>query len=288
MQTASIRAALDDFEWVFVQGTVRHTEGKKHERTPTERKRLTPSMNVTGNWSLHTSEFSKLPLYTYYNPFDPQSILQTHEELLHIIKTNGPFDGVCAYSGGAALAAELMIEAARSESAIEPLFRFAVFVNGATPLRVFPVDNVDTLTDHVNMSGTFQEAQEMFLRPSALRHKAGVSEEDQVDHERLLGLLSRLEGRMMVDGTPFLTDGTNGLCRWERKESQPALIEIPTLHVRSTAEDDMDPHHGKRLVELCEEYQAEEIHHEFGHDFPRGRQLMKQIADAIRELAELS
>ena len=33
MQTAPIRAALEDFEWVFVQGTVRHTEGKKERDT---------------------------------------------------------------------------------------------------------------------------------------------------------------------------------------------------------------------------------------------------------------
>lgn len=267
MQTAPIRAALEDFEWVFVQGTVRHTEG---------------------NWSLHTSDFSKLPLYTYYNPFDPQSIIQTHEELLHIIRSHGPFDGVFAYSGGAALAAELLIEAARSESAVEPLFRFAVFVNGASPLRVFEVDDVDTVSGHVDVSQTFQQAKEMFLRPSALRHKPGVSEEDQVDHKKLLELLSRLEGKMMSDGTAFLSDGTYGLCRWERIKLQPALIEIPTLHVRSTAEDHADPHHGKHLVELCDQFDVEEIHHEFGHDFPRGRQLMKQIADAIREMAELA
>jgi len=241
-----------------------------------------------GNWSLHTSDFSKLPLYTYYNPFDPLSILQTHDELLQILRTEGPFDGVFAYSGGAALAAELLIDAAQSDSTIEPLFRFAIFVNGASPIRVFNVEDVETRFGDVDVSQTFQQAREMFLRPSALRHKPGVSKQDQVDHERLLKLLSRLEGRMMVDGTPFLSDGMYGLCRWERNKLQPALIEIPTLHVRSTAEDKVDPHHGKHMVELCEEHQVDEIHHEFGHDFPRGRLLTRQIADAIRELAEWS
>lgn len=245
-------------------------------------------MRATGNWSLHTSNFSKLPLYTYYNPFDPQSILQTHEELLRILRSDGPFDGVFAYSGGAALAAELIIEAAHSEPTDKPLFRFAVFVNGASPLRVFHVDGIETRLGDADVSETFEQAKEMFLRPSALRHKPGVSEEDQVDHGRLLGLLSRLEGRIMADGTPFLSDGTYGLCRWDRKRLQPALVEIPTLHIRSTAEDLVDPHHGKHLVELCEEHEVEEIHHTFGHDFPRGRQLINRIADAIRELAELS
>ncbi|EDU39481.1 hypothetical protein A1F94_011940 [Pyrenophora tritici-repentis] len=172
---APIRAALEDIEWVFVQGT--------------------------------------LPLYTYYNPFDPASIRQTHEELLGIIRDHGLFDGVFGYSGGAALAAELIIEAAKSEPASEPLFRFAVFVNSASPLRVFYVDDVDTVSGHVNVSHTFQQAKEMFLRSSALRHKPGVDQEDQVDHKKLLGLLSRLEERMTTDGTTFLSDGIYGLCR---------------------------------------------------------------------------
>lgn len=227
-------------------------------------------------------------MYTYYNPLNPKSIIQTHDELLHILKSDGPFDGVFAYSGGAALAAELIIDAAQSESYIEPLFRFAVFVNGASPLRIFHVDDVELSDGYFDISQTFQEAREMFLRPSALRHKPGVSEEDQADHAKLLELLNKFEGKTMADGTPFLSDGEYGLCRWERKKLQPPLIDIPTLHIRSTAEDIVDPHHGKHLTELCDEYQVEEIHHEFGHDFPRGRQLMKHIVDTIRALAELS
>lgn len=72
-QTAAFRADLDDFEWVFVQGTARHTEG---------------------NFSLYTSQFSHLPLYTYYNPFEPASILRTHADLEQIIESEGPF-GEC-------------------------------------------------------------------------------------------------------------------------------------------------------------------------------------------------
>ena len=60
-----------------MQGTVRHTEG---------------------NWSLYTKQFSDLPLYTYYNPFDPESILQSEKDLEQIIATEGPFDGVLGYS----------------------------------------------------------------------------------------------------------------------------------------------------------------------------------------------
>lgn len=263
MQTSPIRSHLDDFEFVFVQGTVRHTEG---------------------NWSLHTADFSKSPLYTYYNALDPSSIVQTHTELREIIASEGPFDGVLGYSGGAALAAELII--GHDPLAWDPIFRFAVFINGASPLRVFKVDEVEVAAETFDPTIALDQARSMFLRPSALRHKEGVSEEDQADHAKLLGLLEVLEGKMLADGTPFLSDGRFGLARWHLGSDRSSLIDIPTLHIRSTAEDKEDPHHGLHLRGLCLESEQQEIHHEFGHDFPRGKQLMGQIANSIRSLAE--
>jgi hypothetical protein len=262
-QTAAFRADLEDFEWTFVQGTVRHTEG---------------------NFSLYTAQFSHLPLYTYYNPFEPGSILQTHRDLAHILESEGPFDGVLAYSGGAALAAEMIIEAAQEDPfAMTGPFRFAIFINGASPLRCFRIEAAELRRDVVVEAGPMtQQAESMFLRPSALRKKDGVSEQDQVDHEKLLGLLRRLHGRELVDGTRFLSDGTYGLCRWD----VPGRIDIPTLHVRSVEKQDEHVHDGLHLLRLCDSHQAREFHHNSGHDFPRGRMEMKQIARMIREVAE--
>ncbi|KAF2207328.1 hypothetical protein CERZMDRAFT_102425 [Cercospora zeae-maydis SCOH1-5] len=263
MQTAPIRSFLDDFEFVFVQGTVRHTEG---------------------NWSLHTADFSKFPLYAYYNALDPSSIVQTHAELREIIAREGPFDGVLGYSGGAALASELLIS--QDPLALDPIFRFAIFINGASPLRVFKLEDAETAEDTFDPTAALDQARSMFLRPSALRHKDGVSEEDQANHAKLLSLLDVLEGKMLADGTPFLSNGTFGLSRWDLGKGGGPLINIPTLHIRSVAEDHDDPHHGLHLLGLCEPSEAQEIHHGFGHDFPRGRQFTKQIADTIRDMAE--
>lgn len=131
-----------------------------------------------------------------------------------------------------------------------------------------------------------QQAENMFLRPSALRKKDGVSEEDQVDHEKLLSLLKQLKGGRLTDGTMFLTDGTYGLCRWDVPADGSSLIDIPTLHVRSTEGQDEDPHEGLHLLHLCDRSLARVFHHGYGHDFPRGRREMKQIARMIREVAE--
>ena len=167
-----------------------------------------------------------------------------------------------------------------------PQIRFAVFINAASPLRVFELQDVEVSDDKVDAGPLTAQAENMFLRPSALRHKDGVSEEDQVDHEQLLKLLQRLEGKKLADGTSFLTDGQYGLCRWETTAPDEPLIDLPTLHIRSTEEDEQDRHHGLHLLGLCDQSQAVEFHHAYGHDFPRGREVMKRIAQLIRELAE--
>lgn len=268
LQTAAFRADLDDFQWEFIQGTVRHTEG---------------------NWSFATTAFSKLPLYAYYNPLSPLSILQTENELEELINNEGPFDGVLGYSGGAALAAEIIIRDAVKypfKLPDERPFRFAIFINGASPLRVFRLDEVDVTDDEFDASVMINEAKSMFMRPSALRHKEGVSEEDQADHAAMLALLNSCHGRIMKDGTAFISNGEHGLCRWEVRKDEDPLIDIPTLHVRSLEEDKHDPHHGLHLLSLCDPETAEEYHHAHGHDFPRGRTDMKKISQLIRKVAE--
>ena len=245
--------------------------------------------HTEGNWSLYTTSFSKLPLYAYYNPLSPESIIQTEEELEQLITQHGPFDGVLAYSGGAALAAEVIIRDVLANPFTLPserLFRFAIFINGASPLRVFRLEDEDVSNQEFDASSMLEEAQSMFLRPSALRHKEGVSPEDQADHESMLALLKSYRGRSLQDGTRFISDGKYGLCRFEVQEDGESLIDIPTLHVRSREEDLSDPHHGLHLLGLCDSEKAVEYHHKYGHDFPRGRSEMKKISQLIRGLAE--
>ena len=189
-----------------------------------------------------------------------------------------------AYSGGAALAAQIIIRHVEEHPLASPNerpFRFAVFINGATPLRVFRVADVDVAEGEVDISALQAEAAGMFLRPSAVRKKSGVHEDDQPDQNVMLELFAALQGRQMVDGTVFMSDGTYGLMRYDAQGR--VLIDIPTLHVRSPEED---RHHGACLLGMCEEEKAREYHHGYGHDFPRGWAEMKKIAQLIRETAE--
>lgn len=242
-----------------------------------------------GNWSLYTTSFSKLPLYGYYNALSPASIVQTQTQLEKIIATEGPFDGVLGYSGGAALAAEIIIRDAMANPyglPDERPFRFAVFINGASPLRCFRLEEENVEEGEIDSEVMIAEAERMFLRPSALRRKDGVSDEDQANHANMLGLLKNLKGKVLSDGTQFVSNGEFGLCRYEKQSNGEELIQIPTLHVRSPIEEDR--HQGIHLLELCDRSQAREFLHPYGHDFPRGRNDMKKLAQLIREVAENS
>ncbi|OIW27859.1 hypothetical protein CONLIGDRAFT_716264 [Coniochaeta ligniaria NRRL 30616] len=260
-QTASLRSHLDDFTFDFVQGTEPHTEG---------------------NWSAYTTQFSHLPQYTYYNPLVPTSIRDAELRLLELIEEEGGFDGVLGYSGGAAFAAQTIIRHSLTDAA-EPLFRFAIFINGGTPLKVFDLDKEEIAEGAEASPELERELQSTFLRPSNLRARKGDNraEAEAAIASRKKEIAAATTGRL-ADGRSFLTDGEFGVTRYEGR-LDGALIEVPTLHVRCLAED--NPDLGLNLLELCDPAVVREHYHPFGHDFPGGQDEMRKIAQAIADLA---
>ncbi|KAB5585707.1 serine hydrolase FSH [Coniochaeta sp. 2T2.1] len=263
-QTAFLRSNLDDFTFDFVQGTEPHTEG---------------------NWSIYTSQFSKLPQYTYYNLLIPSSIRDAELRLLDLIKEEGGYDGVMGYSGGAAFAAQAMIRHSKSDAGgSEPLFRFAVFINGGTPLKTFPLDEEQIVPGAGASAELERELQATFLRPSNLRARKGDNrEEAEAAIAARKKEIDKASTGRLADGRSFLTDGEFGVTRYEGG-LDGALIDVPTLHVRCPNEENAD--FGLNLMRLCEPGLAREHYHPFGHDFPRGQEEMRRIARAIAELAE--
>ncbi|KAL2006064.1 hypothetical protein VTN00DRAFT_9718 [Thermoascus crustaceus] len=221
-----------------------------------------------GNWSLFTTSFSKLPLYCYDNPLSAQSNLQTEDEILRLVEEEGPFDGVVGYSGGATLAAQLIIRDSLENPwklSHERVFRWAVFINGATPI---------------------EEAAAILLRPSNIRVRKGL-EKRHPDYNpaQIQKDLLALQTRQLVDGRHFMTGGAMGITRYDARV-QGTLIDIPTLHVRSPTEKNR--HLGLGLMEMCEPSLVKEFFHQYDHDFPRGHLEMKTIAELIRETAEMA
>lgn len=70
----------------------------------------------------------------YYDFFDASSIRTAVDDLDEYIATEGPFDGVLAFSMGAALASTFMIRKAIEDPlGSSPVFKCAIFVSGARP-----------------------------------------------------------------------------------------------------------------------------------------------------------
>ncbi|PGH20082.1 hypothetical protein AJ80_03732 [Polytolypa hystricis UAMH7299] len=265
LQTASFRADLPDFSYDFIQGTIPHTEG---------------------NWSLFTTSFTNLPLYNYYNPLSPRSILQTEDEIMEIIEEEGPFDGVIGYSAGAALAAQLLIRDLRENPwklPHERIFRWAVFINGGTPLEVFYTSGVLAKEGAIYESAAAKEAAAIFLRPSNIRARKGTERHPDYDPMQIMRDLKALQTRQLSDSRLFMTDGVMGFSRYDA-DVQGTLIDIPTLHIRNPT--DKNPNLGLKLMEMCDQSLVTEFFHGHDHDFPRGYTEMKKIAQMIREVSE--
>lgn len=235
-----------------------------------------------------------MPLYGYYNPLSARSVLETEESLLGLIEREGPFDGVLGYSAGAALAAQIICSDAVKnpyKTPEERPFRFACLVNGISPLKVFRLEDEDVQPGEVKpdaaMQAVVQEALDEFLRPSATRarksfHKAA----DMPDANAIRNEAESLETRVLADGTPFFSDGSLGMTRFDAR-FHGQLIDIPTLHIRCPQGEDAHSN-GEHMLALCEPEMVREIHHTFGHDFPRGHELLKKISRAFREVADMA
>ena len=215
--------------------------------------------------------------------------METEEALLRIIAREGPFDGVFGYSAGAALAAQIICSDAEKhpfKAPEERPFRFACFVNAISPLKVFRLDEEDVqapgTTDlDPEMDKAVQEALDEFLRPSATRvrkdfHKAA----DMPDTDAIRNEAMSLETRRLANGAPFFTDGVLGMTRFDAR-FHGQLINIPTLHVRCPEGEDVHAN-GAHTLALCDPAGIREVHHTFGHDFPRGSQLLKKMSEAFR------
>ncbi|RFU81710.1 hypothetical protein TARUN_495 [Trichoderma arundinaceum] len=215
----------------------------------------------------------------------PSSVIESEEHLLDLIEQEGGFDGVLGYSGGAAFAAQAIIRHSQRDPST-PLFRFAIFINGGTPLKVFSLSEDKAEVEVLDSTAPNKELKDLFLRPSNMRVRKGDSrkEAEKAIESRKKEIKAVQTGKL-IDGRYFLTDGKYGVTRYGSTEDGP-LIDIPTLHIRCVSED--DDNMGLNLLNLCNPDLAREHHHPFGHDFPRGQDEIRKIAQKIIELAEFA
>ena len=72
--------------------------------------------------------------FAYFDPESAESYTLALSDLISYIASEGPFDGIAAFSQGAGLAASLMINYDQNKKP-QP-FRFAIFFSGGVPTRL--------------------------------------------------------------------------------------------------------------------------------------------------------
>ena len=81
---------------------------------------------------------------TFAEENDTDAYLTLYDDLKAFVSTEGPFDAVMAFSGGAAVAASLIVNYIRSTSAQEPSpfnFKCAVFFCAANPVDIAAIQS---------------------------------------------------------------------------------------------------------------------------------------------------
>ncbi|KZF19524.1 hypothetical protein L228DRAFT_251141 [Xylona heveae TC161] len=197
---------------------------------------------------------------------NPDDVDSAEREILQIAAEEGPFDGILGYSQGATLAAQVLIRYANENpfAAVDEMpFRFAVFINGATPGGLFALPDSEKPPQRVPLEN-IPEAALLF---SVMKTTAGTT---------------RLWPGRLSDGRGILTDGEVGMKLWN-VDLDGIQIHVPTLHVRCL-DDKSD--YGEGLEKLCEPTLMSNYYHNNGHDFPRGNNELSTIAQLIRTTAE--
>ncbi|KAK4496778.1 hypothetical protein PRZ48_012761 [Zasmidium cellare] len=266
-QTATLRAHLPDFSFEFVQGTLPHQGG---------------------SWSSHygnRNDDVEQELFTYFTLFDPEFMLETERELIDLVTSaSPPFDGVLAYSIGCSLAfqASMRYEAEREPNSRGSLFKFAIFCNAVAPSKA--IDIVDSCcfgTAAEVESRIKDEALTLTELALGMRLIAAPSAVEEVNRLRQWAKLQMKDwqGVHTDRGFDVVKIGVMGVMPFDQKNER---LHIPTLHVRDPMEHRL---FGERMQILCDPKEAREFFHDHGHEFPRGYNISKTLADLVRETA---
>jgi hypothetical protein len=271
--TATLRSLLDDFSFEFVEGTVPQLEG---------------------SWSRHYQSSPRgesTSLYAYCKMLDLGSLFEAGSNLLDLLQEEDPpFEGVLAYSSGAALAAQVFLQheshrrSQPQQTNSSPLFKFAVFCNAVTPGRLFKLEDQGVRAEPSNITTFKEEVIQILGIVSGFRMKAAPQMAPQIAKRRIMDeevVAKSFKAMMLSDGTPFLTDGTYCVAPFDLRHGPQ--LSIPTLHIRDLEEPRQL---GLEMLEICDARLAREYHHSHGHEFPRGYSEMKEIARLIRDVAD--
>lgn len=141
--------------------------------------------------------------------------MEALDELERYVMTEGPFDGVMAFSAGAGFAASLMIRRFRQDPVrehINPLFKCAVFFSGGVPGELSDDGKAIRLLN-------FETDGELIEVPTA--HIWGANDQLYPTFGPVLSKLCKIETRAV-----FIHDGGHELPGSKDRESVSSAVKV--------------------------------------------------------------
>ncbi|POS76181.1 hypothetical protein DHEL01_v205431 [Diaporthe helianthi] len=195
---------------------------------------------------------------------DIEDILATENELREVIEEHGPFDGLLGYSQGGSMAAQIAIRLLMENPYATPQelpIKFLILINSAVPPFIMPLDGEEVTHIPIEEAPKLQMLFDVFKANPA-------------DH------LEKARPATLSNGRQALVNSTHYMTFFD-KDWDGHILSMPSLHITGIGDA---PEYGQQLFEIAEPSQAEHIGHVFGHDFPRGLDMNKTIARAIRAM----
>lgn len=146
--------------------------------------------------------------------------------------------------------------------------KFLVLINSAVPPCIMPLE--------VAGAGAQKPTEIPIEDAPTFQMLFGIFKADPSDWK------DKARPAVLPSGRQVLANDTHTMAFYDARWDGQCLT-LPSLHVTGQGDH---PAYGQHLYELADPAAAMHIGHVFGHDFPRGLDMNKDIARAIRALAE--
>ncbi|CAK3783857.1 MFS multidrug transporter [Lecanosticta acicola] len=197
--------------------------------------------------------FGEGPFYCHGQTFDVECVGENVEYIKEVIEDEGPFDGVFAFSQGAALIGSLILHHSLENISEPEPFRFGVFFSGTLPFS----KEIGTGRDETKGFGMC--TADIALESAGLDPQAFNEIKEDMEEP-------------------------SGPC-WQFIPQETSLrIEIPTVHCFDPTDVDYMRVQHQQLAKLCRNATA--IHHGDGHTLPRNKKSIKEIAPVINDMVD--
>jgi hypothetical protein len=236
------------------------------------------------------------PFYCWYTRVEPVHIQIAHELVHEIIEEEGPFDGVIAFSQGAALALSILMHQELNNPGDRPLFSFAALFSCPIVLSPDTKLNLERLRDATSNLEPDEPEKITLPTKEAPKHRFSLllTENQRALAQEYRSILDDAKERAHEMGVPLSDeDSDDGSESDEELSRIPRLIHplmvnarvsIPTVHLYDPT-DMYHPQH-KLAVRLCDKFLTQDVQHTGGHGLPTDPKQVKACATAILKAVE--